>query len=76
MKKCVRGFVECWVECVFLAHLPFLFFAFVFLEFYLITGAYDDDDDVSLARYGVRCETQTPRSAGSSSSKRSGGKVH
>ena len=22
--------------------------------------SYDDDDDVSLARFGVRCETQTP----------------
>ena len=56
--------------------LTFFYFLLLFLEFYLITGAYDDDDDVSLARYGVRCETQTPRSAGSSSSKRSGGKVH
>ena len=27
-----------------------------------LAESYDDDDDVSLARFGVRCETQTPNS--------------
>ena len=34
--------------------------------------SYDEDDDVSLARFGVRCETLTPTQAAPSKSKKEG----